>query len=51
VPAYVIFHDTTLAAIAAARPANEATLSQIPGMGKTKIDRYGQIILDIIAAA
>jgi ATP-dependent DNA helicase RecQ len=50
VPAYVIFHDATLAAIAAARPADEAALAQIPGMGKTKIERYGPVILQTVAA-
>ena len=49
VPAYVIFHDTTLAAIAAARPGSEAAMAQIPGMGASKIERYGALILSIIA--
>jgi ATP-dependent DNA helicase RecQ len=51
VPAYVIFHDTTLAAIAASRPRDEAALAEIPGMGKTKIERYGRAILDAVAGA
>jgi ATP-dependent DNA helicase RecQ len=51
VPAYVIFHDTTLAAIAAARPRDEDDLKDIPGMGKTKIDRYGSVILQTVAGA
>jgi ATP-dependent DNA helicase RecQ len=50
VPAYVIFHDATLAAIAAARPLSAAALQEIPGMGKTKIERYGQVILNTVAA-
>jgi ATP-dependent DNA helicase RecQ len=50
VPAYVIFHDSTLAAIAAARPGSEAALTEIPGMGASKIGRYGAAILSIIAA-
>ena len=37
VPAYVIFHDATLAAIAAARPGSEAAMAQIPGMGPPKL--------------
>lgn len=49
VPAYVIFHDATLAAIAVARPGSEAALAQIPGMGVSKIERYGAMILSIIA--
>ena len=50
VPAYVIFHDATLAAIAAARPANEAALAEIPGIGASKIERYGAEILEIVGA-
>jgi ATP-dependent DNA helicase RecQ len=50
VPAYVIFHDTTLIAIATARPASLAQLAEIPGMGKTKLDRYGAIVLNTVAA-
>jgi ATP-dependent DNA helicase RecQ len=49
VPAYVIFHDATLAAIAAAKPRDKADLQDIPGMGKTKIDRYGDVILQVVA--
>jgi ATP-dependent DNA helicase RecQ len=45
VPAYVIFHDTTLAAIATARPGSLTALAEIPGMGRTKLDRYGAAVL------
>jgi ATP-dependent DNA helicase RecQ len=45
VPAYVIFHDATLAAIAQARPENLAALGEIPGMGRTKLERYGETVL------
>jgi ATP-dependent DNA helicase RecQ len=51
VPAYVIFHDTTLAAIAAQRPRDIAALKDIPGMGKTKIERYGESILKAVSEA
>jgi len=51
VPTYVIFHDATLAAIAAERPGDLAALAQIPGMGKTKLERYGAIILAVIGQA
>jgi ATP-dependent DNA helicase RecQ len=50
VPAYVIFHDTTLIAIAVNRPASLAALAEIPGMGTTKLDRYGAIVLATVAA-
>jgi ATP-dependent DNA helicase RecQ len=51
VPAYVIFHDTTLLAIAAARPATPQDLAGIPGMGAKKIERYGAAVLAAVAGA
>jgi ATP-dependent DNA helicase RecQ len=51
VPAYVIFHDSTLAAIATARPKTLDELRAIPGMGKTKLDRYGPAILAAVNAS
>jgi ATP-dependent DNA helicase RecQ len=50
VPAYVIFHDAALAAIAGARPRSLAALAEIPGMGRSKLERYGGIILALVAA-
>jgi ATP-dependent DNA helicase RecQ len=50
VAAFVIFSDETLAAIAVARPHSLEDLAQIPGMGKSKIERYGMNILDAIVA-
>jgi DNA helicase-2/ATP-dependent DNA helicase PcrA len=49
-PAYVVFHDSTLAAIAALRPASEAELRAVPGVGPAKIERYGQELLAAVAA-
>ncbi len=51
VPAYVIFHDSTLAAIAQARPATLAALADIPGMGRSKLERYGETVLAALARA
>ena len=45
VPAYVVLHDRTLATVAQTRPANPQQLSQIPGIGPAKVDRFGQAIL------
>ena len=45
VPAYVILHDRTLAAIAEARPASLTELSRIGGIGAAKLDRYGAAIV------
>jgi DNA helicase-2/ATP-dependent DNA helicase PcrA len=47
VPAYVIFTDATLTVIAETRPADEAELSAIPGVGRTKLERYGSDVLRI----
>ncbi len=47
-PAYVVAHDATLRAIAAARPADEAELSAVAGMGPVKVDRYGAEICEVI---
>jgi DNA helicase-2/ATP-dependent DNA helicase PcrA len=49
-PAYVVAHDQTLAAIAAAHPTSLAALRRVKGMGPAKLDRYGAEILDIVAA-
>ncbi|HEY4581452.1 MAG TPA: DNA helicase RecQ [Lysobacter sp.] len=45
VPAYVIFHDATLRAIAEADPADLDELARIPGIGTSKLDRYGEAVL------
>ena len=49
VPAYVVFHDRTLAAIAAARPRDRRTLLAIKGMGPAKLDAYGDALLELLA--
>jgi ATP-dependent DNA helicase RecQ len=45
VPAYVIFHDSTLRAIAEASPDDLDELARVPGIGATKLDRYGEAVL------
>jgi ATP-dependent DNA helicase RecQ len=50
VPPYVIFHDRTLAAIAAAQPREVAALASIAGVGATKLERYGAEIIEALAA-
>src|SRR6266567_2994583 len=50
-PAYVIFHDATLRQIAASRPATVEELALVNGVGETKLARYGQQILDVLAEA
>ncbi|QIK78616.1 DNA helicase RecQ [Sphingomonas piscis] len=50
VPPYVIFHDSVLRDIAAARPQSLHELARISGVGETKLQRYGQAMLDAVAA-
>jgi len=50
-PPYVIFHDSTLRLIAAAPPTTLPGLAQVNGVGETKLARYGQQILDVLAEA
>ena len=49
VPAYVIFHDATLAEMARRRPADLAELGAISGVGAKKLDAYGSEILRVLA--
>jgi DNA helicase-2/ATP-dependent DNA helicase PcrA len=51
VPAFIVLHDTTLAAIAELRPRTRDALLAVPGMGAVKADRYGQAMLDLVAGA
>ncbi|MBV9753012.1 MAG: HRDC domain-containing protein, partial [Hyphomicrobiales bacterium] len=48
VPPYVIFHDKTLADMAARRPRSLAELAAIPGAGAVKLDRYGEAFVTVI---
>jgi DNA helicase-2/ATP-dependent DNA helicase PcrA len=48
VPAYVVFHDSTLVALAAKRPTTLAGLRTVTGIGPTKLDRYGDEILEVL---
>ena len=51
VPPYVVFHDATLSAIAAARPRDLAGLAGIAGIGAKKLERYGAGLLEILRSA
>ena len=48
-PPYVIFHDSTLRAMAASRPATMAEMGRIPGVGARKLDAYGAAFLAAVA--
>ncbi|HRA03343.1 MAG TPA: DNA helicase RecQ [Thermomonas sp.] len=50
VPAYVIFHDATLRAIALEPPRDLDALSGIGGVGVGKLERYGDEVLGVLQA-
>ena len=50
-PAYVIFHDATLAAIAALAPATVEDLQTVSGIGARKLQAYGDDVLAVVAGA
>jgi ATP-dependent DNA helicase RecQ len=50
VPAYVIFHDATLRAIAADAPTSLAELSKISGVGENKLAKYGEGVLETLGS-
>ena len=49
VPAYVVFTDATLVALAEARPGSERALLAVPGVGRTKLERYGAELIAMCA--
>jgi ATP-dependent DNA helicase RecQ len=49
-PAYVIFHDATLAAIAQSAPQSLEDLQGISGMGERKLAAYGSAVLEVVAS-
>ncbi|GAA1440891.1 DNA helicase RecQ [Leifsonia poae] len=51
VPAYIVFGDATLRAIASARPGTLSDLDGITGIGAKKRDAYGEALLGVVAAA
>ena len=48
VPAYVVFHDATLAELARERPLSREALAQISGVGQRKLERYGEALLELL---
>ena len=51
IPAYIVFHNSVLAAIADARPGSLGELSAVAGVGPAKLERYGREVLGVLAAA
>jgi ATP-dependent DNA helicase RecQ len=48
VPPFVIFHDTTLQELLERRPATLDEMSQVSGVGAAKLERYGEIFLEVL---
>jgi len=48
-PAYVVFHNSTLAEIAGRRPRDLPELGTVPGIGPAKLERYGRDVLRVVA--
>ncbi|THG29562.1 DNA helicase RecQ [Naasia lichenicola] len=51
VPAYVVFNDATLRALATQRPSSLESLSGVSGVGQAKLERYGDALLELVADA
>jgi ATP-dependent DNA helicase RecQ len=49
VPPYVIFHDRTLAEIAAAKPGSRGALAGLNGVGEAKLAHYGAAVLEVVS--
>ena len=48
VPAFVVFTDATLTAIAERAPADLRELAALPGVGPAKLERFGESVLAIL---
>jgi DNA helicase II / ATP-dependent DNA helicase PcrA len=49
VPAFVVFNDATLQLIAEVRPSSERELLKISGIGRSKLEKYGEDVLGLLA--
>ncbi len=49
IPAYVVLHDATLAALASRRPRTTEELLTVPGLGPVKAGRYGPTLLSLLS--
>jgi superfamily II DNA helicase RecQ len=50
VPAYVVLHDATIDELASRRPRSQGELASVKGLGPTKLARYGDELLALLAA-
>ncbi|HEX5462651.1 MAG TPA: DNA helicase RecQ [Steroidobacteraceae bacterium] len=51
VPAYTVFHDSTLEEIARRRPGSTEELRAVSGVGAVKLERYGMAVLGVVQDA
>lgn len=49
IPPYVVFHDKTLIDMVVRKPATLEAMQDVPGIGQSKLEKYGQIFLDALA--
>ena len=47
-PAYTVFHDSTLIQMSQTKPTNEIDMLEIDGVGPTKFKKYGELFIDLI---
>ena len=50
IPAYIIFHDSVLRAMAAEKPASLAEMAGLPGVGAKKLETYGEEFCEVVRA-
>jgi DNA helicase II / ATP-dependent DNA helicase PcrA len=50
-PAYCIFTDATLMAVAESNPADDEALLAVPGVGRAKLEQYGEAVLAILGGS
>jgi ATP-dependent DNA helicase RecQ len=50
IPAYLLLNDRTLSALAQARPENPNQLLAVDGIGPAKVEKFGEILLELCAA-
>ncbi|MDP4708621.1 MAG: DNA helicase RecQ [Rickettsiaceae bacterium] len=50
VPPYVIFHDKTLQEMTVIKPISRDSLQEISGVGSNKLDKYGDVFIEVIAS-
>ena len=47
-PAFTVFHDSTLIQMSQNKPTNEIDMLEIDGVGPTKFKKYGELFIDLI---